>query len=392
MVRTIVIDETLKSLVETDPIEECSCFILIGNAVEEKRFVCSTFIVRTGSDCEDEFANSTDQLLYSLPGGLYPVGIFCNEKTMPFLNILRKAFQRLQKLVSVNEVLFEPFVITRVGKKVESRVLLDGQLKPITLRYQPFFSTWNQISTYIRINNAINLPKLDDLKKWKSSFRASIIILINSLSALKIHFPGSKIKDDKSFLDDPGKGKNASNGKTLQPSIILPLLPSEIIPSNSTLLIGSLYTHVYLPPKCTVEQVREILLEDIAKSLYSRGESYCEFLDQDGKEMGVSETRRLPYRVTFPIKNVELSVYLLQDEKISQAAQVATDLFDLYPTSINTYEECSELCFNEGGSALCLGEEEEDGRQLKNIVMVTLGGVIALLASVVIATNTLELT
>ena len=369
-----------------------SCSILIGSIFEDKRYVAAVFQVPLTGDLETDFEASLQQLQYALPGGCYPIGIISNEKVMSLLNLIRKCNQKLQKLIAVDEQLFEPFVLYRSGNKFDGKVLIDGQLKPLSTKYQSFFSSWNEVSSYINIDQTLLLPKFENVKQWKTSFRTEICNIIKNLSSCKIHFKGNTCKGNKSYFEDPGKAKNTI-GKVLHPKLILPLTKSKDVNKTSvSMLVGSLYTHIFIPPKMTTEHTREIMLEDIAKSLYCRAESYCEFAEQEIEarcESGLEDSFiRLPYRVTFPIGLVELSVYLLQDEKISQAEQVASELFDLQPTNIRAHEECKELV----SKNLDISDDEKDTQgQLRNIVMATLGGVVAVLVSFVFVSNTYSL-
>ena len=389
MVRTLIIEESLKDEFDTSISGVSNCSVLIGSVVEEKRFVLAIFHVPIVTDIESDFESSLQQLMYALPGGSYPIGIVTNEKVLSLLNIVKKAIQKLQKFVTIDPVLLEPFVAFKTNNKVDSKILIDGQLKPLSTKFQSFFSSWNQVCSYINIEQSLTIPKFENLRQWKTSFRTEICSLIQSLSSCKVHFSGSKCKSDKSYFEDPGKSKN-SIGKVLHPKLIFPLTDSGPVSRTSvSSLVGSLYTHIFIPPKLTTEQTREVILEDIAKSLYCRAESFCEFAEQEIEAGGVTgfneASLRLPYRVTFPLGLIELSVYLLQDERISQAAQVASELFDILPTNIKAHEECKEL-----SRATCqeTAEEEKDTQNLRNILLATLGGVVAVLVSVVFVSNT----
>lgn len=386
MVRTLIIEDTLKDNLD-DSFSKNATAILIGSIFEDKRYIVAIFQVPITGELEGDFEACLQQLQYALPGGCYPTGVISNEKVMSLLNILKKCNQRLQKLISLDEQLFEPFVLYRNGSKFDGKVLIDGQLKPLSVKQQAFFSSWNEVSSYINIDKSVELPKIDNVKQWKTSFRTEICKMIQNLSSCKIHFKGNTCKGNKSYFEDPGKAKN-SVGKVLHPKLILPLTKGKDSRTASvSMLVGSLYTHVFIPPKMTTEQAREIMLEDIAKSLYCRAESYCEFAEQEIETVCENaldlSSVRLPYRVTFPIGLIELSVYLLQDEKISQAEQVANELFDLQPTNIRAHEECKELV----SSSIDAGDEEKD-TQFRNIVMATLGGVVAVLVSFVAVSNT----
>ena len=390
MVRVLLVEESLKDDIERSFSSNC-CSILIGSVFEDKRYSTAVFQVPLSGDLESDFEASLLQLQYALPGGCYPIGLISNEKVLSLLGIIRKCNQKLQKLITVDEpALFEPFVLYRSGNKFEGKVLIEGQLKPLSSKYQSFFSSWNEVSSYINLDQSLVLPKFENVKQWKTAFRTEICSIIKNLSSCKIHFKGNTFKGNKSYFEDPGKAKNTI-GKVLHPKLILPLTKiKETRETNVSLLVGSLYTHIFIPPKMTTEHTREIMLEDIAKSLYCRAESYCEFAEQEIEtrcDSGLEDTSiRLPYRVTFPIGLVELSVYLLQDEKISQAEQVANELFDLQPTNIRAHEECKELVSTE--MDIC---DDEKHTQLRNIVMATLGGVVAVLVSFVFVSNTYSL-
>ena len=389
MVRVLAVEDSLKDDLE-NALNKSSCSILIGSIFEDKRYVVAIFQVPLTGDLERDFEASVQQLQYALPGGCYLIGLISNEKVISLLNIIRKGNQKLQKLIAVDEQLFEPSVLCRSGNKFDGKVLIDGQLKPLSTKYQSFFSSWNEVSSYINIDQTLVLPKFENVKQWKMSFRTEICSIIKNLSTCKIHFKGNTCKGNKSYFEDPGKAKNAI-GKVLHPKLILPLTKNkDAYKTSVSMLVGSLYTHIFIPPKMTTEHTREIMLEDIARSLYCRAESYCEFAEQEIEtrcENSIEDSSiRLPYRVTFPIGLVELSVYLLQDEKISQAEQVASELFDLQPNNIRAHEECKELVSTDRD----ISDDEKD-TQLKNIVMATLGGVVALLVSFVFVSNTFSL-
>lgn len=342
-------------------------------------------------DLESDFESSVQQLLYALPGGSYPIGLISNEKILSLLNIIKKCNQRLQKLISIDELLLEPCILSKSGHKVDGKVLIDGQLKPLSTKYQPFFSSWNEVCSYINIDQTLALPRFESVKQWKSSFRTEVNCLIRNLNTCKIHFKGNSCKGDKSYFEDPGKAKNTI-GKVLHPKLIFPLTNRGNVKKTSvSTLVGSLYTHIFIPPKMTTEQTRDLMLEDVAKSMYCRAESYCEFAEQEIEtrcESGLDDSSlRLPYRVTFPFGLIELSVYLLQDEKISQAEQVASELFDLQPTNIRAHEECKELTSSDPDPS-----DEEKDTQLRHILMATLGGIVAVLLSVVFVSNTYPMT
>ena len=386
MVRGLIVEDCLKE--PLDQIFKKNVYsILVGSIYEEKRYVLSVFEVPMSNSLEEDFESSMNQLLYALPGGSYPIGIICNEKVVSLLNMLRKGIQRLQKLIAVDETLLEPFVLYKTGNKVESKVFVEGQLKPLSIKFQSFFSSWNEVCSYINIDKSIMLPGYNNVKTWKSSFRTEISNLIKDLTSCKIQFKGNTCKGEKSFFEDPGKSRN-NIGKVLHPKLIFPLVSkANSKKTNVSAIIGSLYTHIFVPPKISTERTRELMMEDIAKSLHCRAESYCEFAEQEiGTKCDsriVNSTLRLPYRVTFPVGLIELSIYLLQDEKISQAVQVASELFDIEPTSIRAHEECKELSTAESDPA----EEEKDTAALRNVIIATMGGIVAVLISFIFLSN-----
>ena len=386
MVRTLVIEDCLKGPLD-EVFKKNAYSILVGSIYEEKRYVLAVFQVPLTNSIEEDFESSVHQLLYALPGGSYPIGIICNEKVVSLINILIKGIQRLQKLKYIDETLLEPLVVYRTGNKIEGKVFIDGQLKPLSTKFQSFFSSWNEVCSYININQTIVLPSFSNVKSWKSSFRTEIRSLIKNLHSCKILFKGNSCKGEKSFFEDPGKSKNTL-GKVLHPKLILPLVSKKNPKrTNVSAFIGSLYTHIFIPPKISTEKTKDLIMEDIAKSLHCRAESYCEFAEQEigskCESVLVDSTLRLPYRVTFPLGLIELSIYLLQDEKISQAVKVASELFGIEPTSIRAHEECKELSAPENDPR----EEEKDTVQLRNIILATLGGIVAVLISFVFVSN-----
>lgn len=392
MVRTLIIEDAVKDDID-ESFNKNACSLLIGSVFEEKRYVVAVFQVPHSGDLENDFEGSVQQLQYALPGGCYLVGVISNEKTLSLLDIIRKCNQKLQKLVAIDDTLLEPLVLYKNNNKVDGKVMIDGQLKPLSTKYQSFFSSWNEACSHINIDQNLNIPKFESVKQWKTSFRSEVYNLVKNLNSCKIHLKGNSCRGEKNYFEEPGKSKNTI-GKVLHPKLIFPLTGGKKVnKTNLSTIVGSVYLHIYLPPKITTEQARNLMMEDVVKSLYCRAESYCEFAEQE------IETRcdnsfedsplKLPYRVTFPIGLIELSIYLLQDERISQAQQVAGELFDLHPTNIKAHEECRELAT--GGSLDDDAEEDDKDEWMRKVLVATLGGVVAILVAVVLLSNSYPL-
>ena len=384
MVRTVIVEEFLKSSVDKATSSVTSCIIHIGAIQDDKKFVVELFTVPQYDSQETDLDNCLFQLLLGLPGGCYPLGITVatSNKTISLLNIIKKSVLRLQKFATIDGSLLEPFILYKSGNKYDAKVLIDGQLKPLNLKFQSFFSTWNDVTSYLKIQKYIQIPKRN-LKQWHSSMKSEISYLIYDLRECKL-LTGKKFKDEKSLFDESSKAK-ASSGKSFTPRLILPLAQKFKDSGNPTFLIGSIFTHIFIPPKLKVEQVKEMMLEDVARSLYARLESLAAVDDssEDGSNSLLNRgTIHLPYRVTFPLGSIELSVYLLQDEDLSQATQVASELFDMMPTSLKAHEECVEK------KKKCLGEfipVDDKDNTFRNVLIAVLIAVLAFLISLVVA-------
>ena len=110
MVRVLAVEDSLKDVLE-NALNKSSCSILIGSIFEDKRYVVAIFQVPLTGDLERDFEASVQQLQYALPGGCYLIGLISIEKVISLLNIIRKGNQKLQKLIAVDEQLFEPSVL-----------------------------------------------------------------------------------------------------------------------------------------------------------------------------------------------------------------------------------------------------------------------------------------
>lgn len=370
MVRSVVIEDSLKQEIEALPDTENSCAILIGSVQDDKRFILAIYPVpEQAGDLEKDVESGVNSLLFALPGGCYPLGVIAKNKMFALSSIIKKVLGKLEVFVRIDEKVSETLFLQRAGSKIEGKVMVEGSLKPITVKYMNFISQWNEVCTYTTLVHHLDLSE-----RWRSNIQSYIKVLRQA----QLMQGGHKLKGDGEFLDDPGKGKN-SQGKVLHPKLLVPLMKHERNGRSYGCCYGELYTHLWVHNKYSIQQTRDTILEDLVKSLISRVKVFSKLEDAhyyNSKIQGVDDLK-LPYRVTFPLGVIELSVYMLQEETLSNAGEVVKDMFELCPTNLKAHEECKE--FEQVVEQADDEDEEEGDDKVKNVVLGALGGVLAIL-------------